>query len=634
MKIPEKASITLKDAPDIRLGVKRTEYGWQFGIFSEDETLQITLFDKDKPDEYVRIEAGDSFRTGKIFSFVLEINGTMADELDGLCYAVGEERRADIYAFEYCYAAAEEEQDGSEDKISGVSGCSCDDFGRSRNELCSVMRKLDEKYPSAASTMDIISADNRIIYKLHVRGFTKLENGGSFRALAGKVSYIRELGMNAVLLMPCYEFHEYPLAAAGQKNHYGTGYSGRINYWGYTDGYYFAPKRAYCAGDNCVREFTDMVYAFHEKNIAVLMEMWFPQSMAPMTAVDILRHWHIKYGVDGFRIIGSGGLMYAAKTDMQLSDCILIGEDFGGGSFFIGGINEIYDDKKRLIKYDEGFMDAARHFLRGDEDSIKNFLHKLIRHEGGHPTINFMADQNCLSLMDMVSYEHRHNEYNGENNSDGRRYNISFNCGVEGKTRRENILRQRYRMIKNALAMTFLSSSVPMLAAGDEFGMSHGGNNNPYCHDSEINYIDWSLLKKNAELYEFTKSLIKFRNEHKCIRPEHDFSMNDHKIKGMPDLSCHSERAWFPLMAEYSHNIGLLYCGAYAGENKNVYILYNMHNEPHEFAVIDMAGGSWTCVLASDNTGVIYDEGRKKIRLSAHTMAVFVSGGAESTPSV
>lgn len=101
--------------------------------------------------------------------------------------------------------------------------------------------------------------------------------------------------------------------------------------------------------------------------------------------------------------------------------------------------------------------------------------------------------------------------------------------------------------------------------------------------------------------------------------------MNDHRIKGMPDLSCHSERAWFPIMAEYSHNIGLLYSGAYAGEQGNVYILYNMHTEPHEFAVIEMAGRSWKCAASSDEAGVIYDEGRKRIRLAARTMAVFVS---------
>ena len=368
-----------------------------------------------------------------------------------------------------------------------------------------------------------------------------------------------------------------------------------------------------------------MVRVFHEHGTAVLMEFWFPPDMAPAMAVEILRYWHMRLGVDGFRIIGSGGLLYAVRTDLYLSECVLLGDDFGGDSFHVGTVQAVSDAGRRIIRYNDGFMEAGRHFLRGDEDSIGDFVDRETRHECGHPVVNFMADQNCLSLMDMVSYERRHNEYNGENNMDGRRYNISFNCGAEGKTKREIVLRERKKMVKNALAMVFLSASVPMLIAGDEFGMSHGGNNNPYCHDDEINYIDWGLLEKNSDLYEFTRSLIQFRKEHPCIRPQQDFSMNDHRIKGMPDLSCHSERAWFPIMAEYSHNIGLLYSGAYAGEQGNVYVLYNMHTEPHEFAVIEMAGRSWKCAASSDEAGVIYDEGRKRIRLAARTMAVFVS---------
>lgn len=618
MKVPDKASITLRNAPDISLGVKKITQGWQFGIFSDDTVLSLTFFERGEQNNGISIEVPQKFRCGKIFSFVLEFgNESDADELDGICYAVGAKKSADIYAREYCYAL-EKTEHGK------------DSFGRSRDELYSVIRddsacaEPEKEYMEDGFAVSCM-IDTPLIYKLHVRGFTKLElnDGGTFIALAKKASYIQELGMNMVLLMPCYEFHEVP---AVHSDNGGCAWNmAKVNYWGYTDGYYYAPKRAYCAGENCMEEFLDMVRVFHKKGIAILMEMWFPLDMAPMAAVEILRYWHAMYGVDGFRIMGSGGLLYAVRTDTQLAGCVLLGEDFGGDSYNVGGTKLLYDDKRRIIRYDDGFMEAGRHFLRGDEDSIGDFLAKTIRHEGGHPTVNFMADQNSLSIMDMVSFERRHNEYNGENNMDGRRYNISFNCGVEGKTKRDVILRQRMKMIKNALAMVFLSASVPMLVAGDEFGMSHGGNNNPYCHDNEINYINWELLSKNSELFEFAKKLIEFRNEHPCIRPEYDFSMNDHQIKGMPDLSCHSERAWFPIMAEYARNIGLLYSGAYAGEQGNIYVLYNMHTEPHEFAIIDMAGKNWTCVLCSDEAGVIYDGSRKRIRLAPHTMAVFVS---------
>ena len=629
MKIPDKTSITLRKASEISMGAKKITHGWQFGIFSDDTELPLTLFKSTEPENGTVIHIPRTYKHGRIFSFVLELaDEETAAGLDGVCYAVGEKRCADIYAKEYCYAGNGQDSDG---------------FGRNRDELYSILRcvntdvnEADECLVNAFDVAGIL--DNPLIYKLHVRGFTKLDGTveaherGSFAALAEKAPYIKALGMNMALIMPCYEFHETSMAQSDRNNCYGSGYagdgSGKINYWGYTGGYYFAPKRAYCAGDNCIDEFRAMVRTFHECGVAVLMEMWFPPDMAPAMAVQILRYWHT-LGVDGFRVIGSGGLLYAVRTDMCLSDCVLLGDDFGGDSFHAGGVQAVSDTGGRIIRYNDNFMEAARHFLRGDEDSIGAFLDRLKSHDAGHPVVNFMADQNCLSLMDMVSYEHRHNEYNGENNMDGRRYNISFNCGAEGKTKRESVLRERRKMIKNALAMVFLSASVPMLIAGDEFGMSHGGNNNPYCHDNEINYIDWELLEKNSELYEFTRKLIRFRNEHPCIRPKHGFSMNDHSIKGMPDLSCHSERAWFPLMAEYSHNIGLLYSGAYAGEQGNVYILYNMHTEPHEFAVIEMAGRSWKCAASSDEAGVIYDEGRKRIRLAARTMAVFVSAESD-----
>ena len=625
MKIPDKTSITLRKASEISMGAKKITHGWQFGIFSDDTELPLILFKSTEPENGTEIHIPRTYKHGRIFSFVLEFTDEeTAAGLDGVCYAVGEKRCADIYAKEYCYAGNGQDSDG---------------FGRNREELYSILRcvntddnEAEECFVNAFDVAGIL--DNPLVYKLHVRGFTKLDSTieeherGSFAALAEKAPYIKALGMNMALIMPCYEFHETSMAQSDRNNCYGSGYagdgSGKINYWGYTGGYYFAPKRAYCAGDNCIDEFRAMVRAFHECGVAVLTEMWFPPDMAPAMAVQILRYWHT-LGVDGFRVIGSGGLLYAVRTDMCLSDCVLLGDDFGGDSFHAGGVQAVSDTGGRIIRYNDNFMEAARHFLRGDEDSIGAFLDRLKNHDAGHPVVNFMADQNCLSLMDMVSYEHRHNEYNGENNMDGRRYNISFNCGVEGKTKRESVLRERRRMIKNALAMVFLSASVPMFIAGDEFGMSHGGNNNPYCHDNEINYIDWELLEKNSELYEFTRKLIRFRNEHPCIRPKHGFSMNDHSIKGMPDLSCHSERAWFPLMAEYSHNIGLLYSGAYAGEQGNVYIIYNMHTEPHEFAVIEMAGKNWKCAASSDEAGVIYDEGRKRIRLAARTMAVFVS---------
>lgn len=624
MGLPDKESIKISETSYIRLGTQKSAGGWHCGFYSEDTPLKLTIFDRNEPTDRLEIDIPDNCRTGKIYSFCIE------GDLEGLCYSVGNSGRADAFAREYCYAVPHAEKGIGSAEPYDSSG-----FGRSRDELYSVfgcgadkVLPLREDESEAQTGKNRTHIDDLMIYKLHVRGFTKLDsvdNPGTFSGLTQKVPYIKELGMSAVLLMPSYEFHEVPVLREDMNNPYRTAYVNKVNYWGYTDGYYFAPKRAYCATENGQQEFVNMVSKLHEKGIAVFMEIYFPWDMSPASGVEVLRFWHATYGVDGFRIIGSDAVLRAAVTDVMLMECKFMGMNFGGDSYSFGIPEKIYHDKNRLIWYDEGFMEAARHFLRGDEDSIAEFINKTIRHQNGHPTVNFMADQNCLTLMDMVSYERRHNEYNGENNKDGRRYNISMNCGAEGRTSRSAVLRMRTKMVKNALAMTILSASVPMLMAGDEFGVSHGGNNNPYCMDNEINYIDWKLREKNRELYDFTKKLIDFRKGHTCIRQENEFTMSDHKVKGMPDLSCHSERAWYPLMEEYSHNIGMLYCGAYADETVNVYILYNMHDEPHEFAIIGSAGKNWKCEISSDEAGVVIDENKRRIRLMPRTMAVFVS---------
>lgn len=629
MELPDKESIKISKASYTRLGTEKNERGWQCGIYSDETPLRLTIFDRSEPMERLEVEIPDNYRARRIYSFCIE------GKLEGLCYSVGGKGSADAFAREFCYVSRQKEEGTGCQENYGDSG-----FGRSRDELCSVFdRGVQKQFPlsrvecgkqgDAGIVPDEAAVgSDMLIYKLHVRGYTKLadvENPGTFSGLAEKVSYIKELGMNAVLLMPCYEFHEVPAMREDMKNSYRTAYVNKVNYWGYTEGYYFAPKRAYCAGENGRQEFADMVSEFHANGIAVFMEIYFSWDMSPASGVEVLRFWHDTYGVDGFRVIGSDAVLRAAVTDVMLTECKLMGMNFGGDCYSYGTPEKIYNDKNRLIWYDEGFMEAARHFLRGDEDSIAEFLNKTIRHQDGHPTVNFMADQNCFTLMDMVSYERRHNEYNGENNKDGRRYNISMNCGAEGRTGKSTVLRMRIKMVKNALAMTILSASVPMLMAGDEFGISHGGNNNPYCLDDEINYIDWGLLEKNHELYAFAKELIAFRRMHSCIHPALEFTMSDHRVKGMPDLSCHSERAWYPLMEEYSHNIGLLYCGAYVDETSNVYIIYNMHTEPHEFAIIGSAGKNWTCELCSDVAGVVVDEKKRRIRLMPKTMAVFVS---------
>lgn len=603
MRIPERASIIINKASTVTLGVCGNGTQWQCGIFCRETPLVIYVFDREDPEDRLCLEIPEEYRRGDLYSFVLQ------GELSGLCYGIGKECVPDPYARGYFYPKKTQK----------------DCFGCERSSLASVFCVQED---DRVEGFPDIPAKDLILYKLHVRGYTmaaKGEHPGTFTALKEKIGYIRELGANAVLLMPAYEFHEVPAEPADPKNPYRTPYVNRVNYWGYVDGFYFAPKTAYAATDNAGGEFADMVNAFHRAGIQIMMEFYFREDMAPSVIVEVLRFWHLTYGVDGFRLICGRDALYTVKRDGLLADCRLLAMDFGDGGYHNGGVGTVYEKKDRMLWYDEGFMEAGRHFLRGDEDSLGEFLQKTIRHQNGFATVNFMADQNCFSLMDMVSYERRHNEHNGENNMDGRKRNISFNCGVEGRTDKPSVSGLREKMVKNALTMVLLSSSVPMLMAGDEFGMSYGGNNNPYCQDNEVNYLDWELLHKNDGIYQYTKELIAFRRAHLCLHPELEFSLSDHMTKGMPDLSYHSERAWYPLLEDYSHNIGLLYCGAYSGEECNVYVLYNMHREPHEFAVVGTAGREWELAVTSDGEGVKFDHKKKKIRLQPGTAAVYVS---------
>lgn len=632
MDVLNQSKAKISKSEHVRLGISRTDTGWQFGLFSKKDSISLCFCDKNG-NKIIKVDVTREYKMGDIFSFVVN------EKLDGL-YLTSSDEGIKAYAKSFAYMCGENADNKDTE----------DYFGRERKQLVPYLEDESKIYYETSPEQlrqdkmkhemgNLTNANNythhaakdMLIYKLHVRGFTKLctrideKERGTFKALGRRVSYFEKLGFNTVLLMPSYEFNEVPVATEDEMNCYRTGITNKINYWGYTDGFYYAPKRAYSSSENVMLEFSQMVNNFHRNNINVLMEFYFRDEMAPSVVTDILRFWKETYRIDGFRIIGSDMCVFAAKTDPVLSDSIIIASDFGNDTFYNGTMEKNYTNKDRLIWYDEGYMEAVRHFLRGDDDSINEFTNKMIRHQYGFPTLNFIAEHDCFSIMDMVSFERRHNEINGENNCDGRKNNISFNCGVEGKTKKQSIVKLRLKYVKSALLMLFMSSSVPMLMAGDEFGMSHEGNNNPYCQDNEINYIDWSLLEKNEELFEYVRGLIKFRREYPCIHPGHDFSMCDHMNKGMPDLSFHTERAWYPMINDYTKNVGMLYCGAYENNSKNVYILYNMHTYTHDFAMISSAGKEWKVAIASDETDVAFIAKRRCIRLQPHSAAVLVS---------
>jgi glycogen operon protein len=202
-------------------------------------------------------------------------------------------------------------------------------------------------------------------------------------------------------------------------------------------------------------------------------------------------------------------------------------------------------------------------------------------------SINFITAHDGFTLADLVAYNEKHNESNGENNQDGDNHNESWNCGVEGPTTDPEIKALRYRQIRNAIAMLMVSQGIPMILMGDEMGRTQFGNNNAYCHDSELTWLDWNLLKTNRALFRFVKNCIAFRNVHPALRSREYFRNQDYMGSGYPDISWHGIEAWNPDWSDDTHTLAFLLCGKHAqlgmAQDDFIYVAMNMHWEPHGF---------------------------------------------------
>ena len=208
--------------------------------------------------------------------------------------------------------------------------------------------------------------------------------------------------------------------------------------------------------------------------------------------------------------------------------------------------------------------------------------------------------------MDMVSYDHKHNEANGEGNRDGNDYNCSWNCGEEGPSRRRKVLALRKKQLQNAFCMLLLTQSTPLIFMGDEFGNSQQGNNNPYCQDNKTTWLNWQDREKNAELLAFWKQMTAFRKAHPILHPQEELRILDTLSCGYPDLSYHGQNAWKPQTESYNRHVGMMYCGKYAvtpqgTEDAFLYVAMNMHWEPQKLAFPKLPKGmEWKLVLATE----------------------------------
>lgn len=462
-----------------------------------------------------------------------------------------------------------------------------------------------------------IPYQDSIFYCLHVRGFTrhassKVKHKGTFLGLQEKLPYLKELGITAVELMPAYEFEECEsaedkYAISYQVQHIAQDLSEekgadtcRMNYWGFKKAFYFAPKSSYAAGKDACAEFKEMVREFHKNGIEVIMQFYFPDNTKQGYILDVLKHWVLEYRIDGIHLMGGHIPVTLLATEPLFANTKLMGTDFSLAEIYPEGELPCY---RNLGFYRNEFMNDMRKFLKGDFDTLKGFCFHMRNHNPQCGVVNYITNYNGFTLADLVSYERKHNEENGEDNRDGTDYNYSWNCGAEGPTRKRNITELRRKQMRNAFAFLLTAQGTPLILAGDEFANSQKGNNNCYCQDNELSWLNWKNIQKNQEFLDYVKKLIQFRRQHAILHADHELSLSDRGGSGYPELSYHGEEAWKAHTENYFRHIGMMYCGALPKQkdkwdNDYLYAAYNMHWEPKHFALPTLPGNYvWQTVL-------------------------------------
>ncbi len=559
----------------VALGVNKTFGGYNFAIVSEECEITLNLYEKgqDVPKFVVKLDEGYKF--GNVFA--VEISGVDFDNLY-YNYTIGDRVVLDPYAGQVC---------------------DVQEFGQVLKEKGYHSKVKPDEFDWEGDKQLYTPYNDTIIYKMHVRGFTKhvsskVKKKGTFSGVIEKIPYLCELGITAVELMPVFEFEEVQKWTENDKNSlYNPQFNGKVNYWGYGKGMYFAPKAAYSANGT---DFKNMVKALHKAGIEVIVEMFFAADAGINMIKDCVRHWVLEYHIDGVHINCNSAVLEVLKSDPILARVKLLTHywgDCGRRSY------------KNLAHYNSGFMDTARKLLKGDENQLNEFVMRVKNNESNCAIINYIANNNGFTLMDLVSYDRKHNENNGENNRDGEDFNNSWNCGVEGKCRKKKILDLRKRQIKNALLMLMLSQGTPLIMAGDEFGNSQLGNNNPYCQDNDITWLNWKNLESNKDIFNFVKALIAFRKEHGILHMKDSLRDMDYKSCGYPDISYHSDNAWFASFENYNRHLGLMYCGQYGTKadgspDDYIYVAYNLHWERHSLALPTLPDGcEWQVAISS-----------------------------------
>lgn len=478
--------------------------------------------------------------------------------------------------------------------------------------------------------------EQSVIYQLHVRGFTKhassgVRKKGTFEGVIEKIPYLKELGITAIELMPSYEFLECEkeppkvLTMEYVKENYMIPTEEKpelkINYWGFKEAYYFAPKAAYSAGKNPVNSFKNMVKELHKSGIEVIMQFYFPQTISRSYILEVIKYWVKEYHIDGVRLLGVNIPVSVIATQPELLNTKIMYETIP--------LQEVYDYQyvpayKNLAEYNEGYLYSVRKFLKGDVGSLQAAFHAINQGQKQIGNIVYLTNYNTFTLKDLVSYDRKHNEANGENGRDGNNNNVSWNCGIEGPTKRKHILTIREQQMRNAMTLLMLSKGTPVIMSGDEFGNTQNGNNNPYCQDNAISWLNWKELDKNCEHFEFTKRMIAFMKENPLIKKTKDQASKRVGVE-YPYMSYHGTEAWkLEWNASNEEAGGILYYSDYT----YIYIGFNMNWMENTLALPNIPGNhKWkllmdTSMEQGDNW---ISENEKELRMPPRTIKIITA---------
>lgn len=650
----EVAGFQIRPGKFLENGAIRVDEGVNFTIHSNGaKSCSLCLFHVGEHEPYAVLPFPESCRMGGTYSMV--VYGLKPSEFEYAYQFDGEYNVSKGLLFDktkyildpYAKSIAGQEVWGKEKPVS---------------ERIYKARVVDGGYDWGNFKNTSLEPKDMIIYEMHVRGFTQdkssgVEHRGTYEGIREKIPYLLELGINAVELMPIFEFDETEdvRVVDGEK---------LLNYWGYSPVCFFSPNIAYAADTRpgkAGNEFRSLIHELNANGIEVILDVVFNHTaegneMGPCFSfkgidnniyymltpdgkyynfsgcgnvmncnhpivqqfiLECLRYWVVSYRVDGFRfdlasIMGRNEdgspmskppLLQSLAFDPVLGSVKLIAEAWDAGGLYQVGS---FPSWNRWAEWNGRYRDDMRCFLKGDYNMAQAAINRITgsldlygkENRGENATVNFLNCHDGFTLYDMYAYQEKHNEKNGWNNTDGANDNNSWNCGVEGDTDDPEILALRNRLRKNAFAILMCSRGSAMFLAGDEFCNTQFGNNNAYCQDNIISWLDWNRKEEYSEMFAFCKFMISLRKKHPILR-----GRSGPSGCGFPEVSIHNKTAWNSACGPDTRTIGIMFAGRTDGNREDdiIYIGVNAFWENEEIQLPKLPlGRKWRIIMNTE----------------------------------